>query len=218
MRIDAPQPAAMPEPTGWSPGAVAPAPSTRAAGLLRGGLDAWLGHAERAEGVPLTSVQVALLAPVLAGAAMLAEDVVRADLARVRIQVGGLAAGAGNVATTVGTNVYVSDAARATQILSWSGRGWLAHELGHTMQWRRLGPQDGSDSARDRRFLDAYVGAYAAHDGSLKRGGFFQAATELLRRHRAGEPAGNVGDLLHDTHPFEREANAISKAFRDATA
>jgi hypothetical protein len=200
-----------PEPAGWSPGAVAPAPSTRAAGLLRGGIDAWLGHGERAAGVPLTSVQVALLAPVLAGAAHVAEAVVRGDLANVRIQVGGLAAGNGNVATTVGTNVYVSDAAYATQILSWAGRGWLAHELGHTMQWRRLG-------GSDRHFLDAYVGAFAWHDGSPKRGGFFQAAAEALRRHRAGDPIGNLGALLHDTHPYEVEADAISAAFRAATA
>ncbi|MCW2927958.1 MAG: hypothetical protein JWM86_1926 [Thermoleophilia bacterium] len=199
------------EPAGWAP-QLPPqlAPSTRPSGLLRGGLAAWRGIPELAAGIALSGVQVALLAPLLAAAASMSEAAVRADLEQVRVQVGGLAAGAGNVATTIGHHVYVSDAARAAQMLSWSSRGWLAHELGHTLQWRRAG-------GSDRTFLNRYVGAYARHDGSFGAGGFAQAFAELVRRRRAGEPVGPVGDLIHDTHPMERDAERIATAVRDAT-
>lgn len=198
------------EPPGWSPKLPdVVAPSSRPGGLLRGGFAAWRGVPERAGGVPLSGVQVAWLAPLLAAAASMPEQAVRADLGLVRIQVGGLAAGAGNVATTIGPNVYVSDAAHAARMLSWAGRGWLAHELGHTLQWRRAG-------GHDRAFLEQYVGAYARHDGSFRAGGFAQALGELVRRRRAGEPIGSLPDLVHDTHPMEREAERIANAVRDS--
>lgn len=203
--------AAVAEPAGWSPPVPGDlAPSTRPGGLLKGGFAAWRGVPERAAGIALTGVQVALLAPLLAAAGNVSEETVRADLGLVRVQVGGLAAGAGNVATTIGPQVYVSDAKHAAHILSWAGRGWLAHELGHTLQWRRLG-------GTDRGFLNAYVGAYVRHDGSFRAGGFAQALAELVRRRREGEPPKKVGDLIHDTHPLEREAERIAQAVRDAT-
>ncbi len=205
-------------PTGWSPGAVAPSTSTRAAGLIRGGLDAWRGVPERSVGVPLTAVQVALLAPFLAQAMQLAGDVVRSDLERVRVQVGGLAHDAGNMATTIGLNIYVSDAARATRMLSWEGRRWLAHELVHTMQWRRSASPGATDAQRDRTFLNEYVGAYVAHDGRFGNGGLVEAVREWKRRRDSGQPVGNVGELIHDTHPMEREAERIAVAFRASNA
>lgn len=200
-------------PSGWSPGTVTPSTSTRAPGLLRGGLDAWRGIPERSAGVPLTAVQVAMLAPYLADAVQLPGDVVRGDLERVRVQVGGLAHDAGNMATTVGLNIYVSDAARATRMLSWEGRRWLVHELGHTMQWRRSASPAASDARRDRTFLNEYVGAFVAHDGELGAGGFAEAVREWSRRRSSGTPVGKVGDLLHDTHPMEREAERVAVAF-----
>ncbi len=206
------QPAAG-EPRGWSPGAVAPSTSTRASGLLRGGFDAWRGVPERSAGVPLTAVQVATIAPHLARAMQLPGDVVRSDLERVRVHVGGLAHDAGGTATTIGPNIYVSDAARATRMLSWAGRRWLVHELGHTMQWRRAASPAATDAQRDRAFLNEYVGAFVAYDGRIGNGGFAEAAREWKRRRDSGTPVGNVGDLLHDTHPMEREADRVAVAF-----
>ncbi len=206
------------EPAGWSPGPVTPSTSTRAPGLLRGGLDAWRGVPERSAGVPLTAVQVAMLAPYLASSMQLPDATVRSDLERVRVHVGGLAHEAGNMATTIGTNIYVSDAARATRMLSWGGRRWLVHELGHTMQWRRSASPEASDAQRDRTFLNEYVGAYVAHDGRLGAGGFAEALREWRRRRESGTPIGNVGDLLHDTHPMEREAERVAVAFSRAGA
>jgi hypothetical protein len=221
MRIVEQQPAATRptgEPAGWSPGAVAPSTSTRAPGLLRGGLDAWRGVPERSAGVPLTSVQVGTLAPFLAQQMQLPGDVVRGDLERVRVHVGGLAHDAGGMATTIGLNIYVSDAARATHMLSWAGRRWLVHELGHTMQWRRSASPAATDAQRDRTFLNEYVGAYVAHDGRIGGGGFAEAIREWRRRRETGTPVGNVGDLLHDTHPMEREAERVAVAFSRAGA
>jgi hypothetical protein len=205
-------------PAGWSPGAVSPSTSTRAPGLVRGGLDAWMGRPERSAGVPLTSVQVTMLAPFLAREAKLDESVVLEDLRAVRVHVGGLAHDAGNTATTIGPHIYVSDAARATRILSWEGRRWLVHELGHTMQWRRTGASQASDAARDRTFLNHYIGAFASYDGSVKQGGLVNAFREWQRRRDAGEPtpAKQIPDLLHDFHPMEQEAERIAVAFRDA--
>jgi hypothetical protein len=203
------------EPAGWSPGAVAPALSSRGHGLLRGALDAWRGVPETSLGAALTQVQVDTLAPFLAGQLGMVEAGVRRDLAQVRIQTGGLAYDVPDMATTVGPNIYVADASYATRMLSWGGRAWLAHELVHTMQWRRIGDALGltSDAARDRAFLNRYVGSFASHDGRIREGGFVQAARELLRRHRDGTPMGKVGDVVHDTHPMEREAIKVAATF-----
>jgi hypothetical protein len=207
--------AAVREPKGWSPGMVSPAPSSRPGGLISGGLAAWAGKREAALGVALTKTQVNTLAPFLAGQFGAAEAAVRDDLAQVRIQVGGLAHGAGNVATTVGHHIYVSDAKWATHILSWPGRKWLAHELAHTMQWRRVGDaaKVTTDAQRDREFLNRYVGAYAGYDGKVSEGGFFQALKEIARRKREQVPVGGVGGIVHDTHPMEREAAKVASAF-----
>lgn len=204
------------EPAGWSPGAVSPSTSTRAPGLLRGGFDAWRGIPERSAGVPLTAVQVAMLGPYLARSMQLDDEIVRGDLERVRLHVGGVAHDAGNMATTIGLNIYVSDAARATRMLSWAGRRWLVHELGHTMQWRRSASPAATDGQRDRTFLNEYVGAFVAHDGTLGAGGFAEAVREWRRRRESGTPVGKVGDLLHDTHPMEREAERVAVAFATA--
>jgi hypothetical protein len=158
-----------------------------------------------------------MLAPFLAHATQLPGSVVRADLERVRVHVGGLAHDAGNMATTIGLNIYVSDAARATRMLSWAGRRWLAHELVHTMQWRRSASPDATDAQRDRTFLNQYLGSYVVHDGKLSAGGFVEAAKEWKRRRDAGVPVGRPGDLIHDTHPMERAAERIALAFIDSS-
>lgn len=199
------------EPAGWSPGLVSPDRSTRADGLLRGGLDAWLGRAELARGVPLTTTQVQLLTPFLAQHAGLPAHVVRADLEQVRVHVGGLASGAGNVATTIGHHVYVSDAAWATRLLSWGSRRWLVHELAHTMQWRRVVPPAAGTAARDRAFLERYLAGLVHHEGRPSEGALLAGLREWLRHPSPG--AGSIGDAIHDAHHMEREASAIAAAF-----
>lgn len=204
------------EPADWSPGAVDPAPSTRGHGLLLGALSAWRGVPEAAAGAALTRVQVDTFAPFLSTRLGLDATQVRSDLERVRVQVGGLADKVPNMATTVGTNIYVADAGFATHMLSWSGRNWLAHELVHTMQWRRLDAGLTTDAQRDRRFLNHYVGNFVAKNGSVAKGGFAQALGEFLRRRRDDAPTGGFGDLLHDTHPLEREAILVAADFAAA--
>lgn len=202
------------QPDGWSPGAVSPSTSSRAGGLLRGGLDAWRGTPELSVGVGLTGAQITTLSPFLAARMQMEERIVRGDLERVRIHVGGLAQGAGNVATTIGTNIYVSDAANATQLLGWSGRTWLAHELVHTMQWRQLDRTGMTDAQRDRAFLNRYVGRYVADEGSIGKGGLAVALRTWLANRTADRPQPGMGDLLHDAHPMEHEANLVAREFK----
>jgi hypothetical protein len=73
-----------------------------------------------------------------------------------------------------------------------------------------------SDGARDRAFLNAYVGAFAHVDGHVSQGGLVSAFREWQRRRDAGEPAKKLPDLLHDTHPMEREAERVAQAFAAA--
>jgi hypothetical protein len=202
------------QPAGWSPGPVAPSTSTRAGGLLRGGIDAWRGTPERSVGVGLTDAQVATLAPFLSQQMQLEERVVRGDLDRVRVHVGGLAKDAGNVATTIGTDIYVSDAARATRLLDWSGRTWLAHELVHTMQWRQLDRPGMTDAQRDRTFLNRYVSRFVADEGAIGKGGLATALRQWLDNRKSNGPKPGMGDLLHDAHPMEREAIRVATAFK----
>lgn len=206
------------DPARWAPVVVAPGASTRASGLLRAGIDAWRGVPERAVGVRLTEMQVDALAPFLASQAGVDALRVREALTKVQVHIGGPAAGAGNMATTFGTHLYVSDAARATRLLSWGGRRWLAHELVHTVQWLRGGTAADTDARRDRVFLERYVGSYGMSGGSVRAGGAWQAAAELIRRLAARQPVGSIGNLIHDTHPMEREASRIADAFVRATA
>lgn len=206
------------QPKGWSPGDVSPSTSTRAGGLVLGGIDAWRGVPERSAGVGLTDAMVSTLAPFLAGQMGIHEGFVRSDLHRTRLHVGGLAKDAGGTATTIGHAIYVSDAARATRMLGWGGRTWLVHELAHTMQWRRSAGPKASDAQRDRAFLNRYLGKYVSHDGSITRGGIAMALRELLRRRDPAVEADGITDVIHDTHPMEVEAAKVAIAFRDRTS
>lgn len=205
------------QPKGWSPGEVAPATSSRAGGLIRGGIDAWRGVPERSTGIGLTDAMVATLAPFLAEQMGLSENLVRSDLHRTRLLVGGLAKDAGGTATTIGHAIYVSDAARATRMLGWSGRTWLVHELAHTVQWRKAAPAEATIAQRDRAFLNQYLGKYVSHDGSISRGGLAAALRELLRRRDPKVEADGIGEVIHDTHPMEVEAAKVASAFRART-
>lgn len=194
----------------WSPKVPASIPaSTRPGGLISGATSAWFGTAERAAGVALTPRQIVAMTGLMTSALGMKSDAVRGVLERVRVQVGGPAEDAGNVATTIGVNVYVSDAAHAARILSWHGRRWLAHELAHTMQWVREPGR--TDAQRDRSFLGTYLDGFVADgSGKLGKGGLLAAWKEFQRRQDTGEPGGNLGDLLHDAHPMERQAAKVA--------
>jgi hypothetical protein len=207
---------------GWTP-TIGPdlAVSSRSPGLVRGAFDAWRGVPETARGIALSDAMVGALTPFLAAQAGIAPSVVGDDLRSVRIVVGGPAAGAGNTATTIGHAIYVSDAARAARMLSWEGRRWLAHELVHTMQWRRSAPAAATTAARDRAFLNCYVGQFVAHEGDPRKGALLEALRTWLRErdaHASGAGASSIADAVHDAHPMEREAERIAVAFRDLTA
>ncbi len=178
---------------------------------------AWRGCAETADGAPLTSVQLNSLAPFLAQRLNIAEAIVRGDLSRVRVLTGGPAAGTRNMATTIGTNIYVSDAACAVTMLSWDGRLWLAHELTHTMQWRRAALDATTDAKRDRAFLNQYVGKFVSDDGSIGKGGLATAFKAWLQSRREPRNPVTIGDLIHDSHPLEREAAQVALAFGAVT-
>ncbi len=208
---------------GWSPTIKESLPiSTRAKGLIRAGLDAWRGVPEQAGGVRLSDAMVGTLTPFFASKLKLDEAVVRDDLTKVRIVAGGPAHDAGGTATTIGHTIYVSDAARAQRMVSWSGRRWLAHELVHTMQWRQSDDAWASPAQRDRAFLNRYLGKFIADGGSVTKGGLVQALRAWLKD-REGERHGDheidgIGDVIHDAHPMEREAEQVARMFRDQTA
>jgi hypothetical protein len=215
--LSATVPAGLP-PAGWSPPSISTAVSTRPAGLVSGGLAAWRGIPETAVGTLLTPAQVDLLASPLASHFSLPIDLVRGTLARTQIVLGGLAAGAGNVATTIGTSVYVSESKWATHIMSWAGRGWLAHELAHTMQWLSIGRSHTANAARDRAFLNRYLSRFAHDDGDLRRGALVRAALDAWRDRRTSGKKPGVGDRIHDSHPMEIDASRVASAFVAATA
>ncbi|MCB0879825.1 MAG: DUF4157 domain-containing protein [Thermoleophilia bacterium] len=208
---------------GWSPTIKAAIPSsTRANGLLRAGIDAWRGIPEQAGGVRLSQVMVDTLAPFYATNMQLDEATVRTDLSNVHVVLGGPAHDAGGMATTIGRTIYVSDAKRAAHMLSWDGRRWLAHELVHTMQWRQSNPASAAtDSQRDRSFLNTYLGKYVADQGSISKGGLVTALRAWLKSrddHASDAETDGIGEIIHDTHPMERQAEQLGRAFRDQTA
>ena len=227
----APTPAAATAPTaaaggpipGWSPTLKAGLPfSTRAKGLIRAGLDAWRGVPEQAGGVRLSQAMVGALTPFFAQQLKLDEAVVRQDLSKVQIVAGGPAHDAGGTATTIGHTIYVSDADRAQRMLSWKGRRWLAHELVHTMQWRTSADAWASPADRDRAFLNRYLGKFIADGGSISKGGLVTALRTWLKQrddaHTGDHEVDGVGDVIHDSHPMEREAEQLARVFRDQTA
>lgn len=195
-------------------------PSARRDGLLRGGLDAYRGVSELGTGQPLTGPQVARLAPFLASTFRLPEPTVRGDLEAVRIYTRGLAANQTRTAVTVGPDMYVPGADDLRRITSWEGRGWLAHELGHTMQWRRTDPQGipgaAGDLERTRRFLKADLVGFAVDD-HLRPGGIPRGIAHWVRARLdhapGGPPPPTLAGAIHDAHHLEAEAERAARAF-----
>lgn len=212
------QPAA-PSPAGWAPKAIALVPSSRRSGLVGAAWDAARGVNEPGAGQALTDAQVGALAPFLASSFELPVATVEADLRATRLYTGGPATRPW-WATTIGRDIYVPGRSEMQRILSWEGRRWLAHELGHTMQWRRAESGDGADRdlARTRRMLAGYAAATVLDNrlgpGAVPRGVGAWVGSRLRR-----DPAApKLGDAIHDAHWMEREAERHAADFESATA
>lgn len=203
------------EPAGWAPDVVTVVPARRRPGIAAGTLDAVRGVVETGAGQPLSPLQRQMLAPFLAGAFGVPQDQARADLDAVRLYVGGPAAGRPGWAAQVDHSIYVAGERELTRILSWPGRRWLAHELGHVMQWRA--GSDGSDLDRTRHGVAAYTAGMALdprlRPGAIPRGLWNWAAARV----RGDARPPSLFGAVHDAHHIEREAERHAVAFRDAT-
>jgi len=155
----APAAAAPLAPAGWAPTSLAYTQGLRRSGMALGVLDALRGVTEQGNGQPLTDTQVATLAPFLANAYALPTPVVEHDLRDTRIYLGGPTGTQPDWAVTLGHDIYVGRPDDVQHLTSWDGRGWLAHELGHTMQWQRNPRAADNDVSRTRHFLASYGAA-----------------------------------------------------------
>ncbi len=204
---------------GWAPPRPVAIASTRSPGIVAAAWDAARGVQELGNGQPLTDIQIGALTPFLAQHYRLAEDVVRGDLSAVRIYVGGAAAGNGGWAVTLGRDIYVPNSAALERMVSWAGRRWLVHELGHAMQWRRM-PGD-TDAARTRGFLWQYTYRTMVDSeglGAVPRGTWAWLRSRLGGDDPATPRPASLRDAIHDAHRSEQEAERVAIAFRDATA
>ena len=190
---------------GWAPTSHTYTPSALHSGMIRGALDALRGVTETTAGQPLSDAQVATLAPFLANAYDLPTDTVTHDLQATHVYIGGLDGAQPDHAVTIGHAIYVGRPADVDYLTSWDGRGWLAHELGHTMQWRRE-PGGASDVGHTRRFLVQYGESTAV---SLPLG-----AWRWLHGKLDGKSGGpSLPNALHDAVKMEAEANQHSAEF-----
>jgi hypothetical protein len=184
--------------------------------LVAGTLDAVRGVAELGNGQPLTTPQVDLMTPHLASAFQLPAEQVRSDLEAVRLYVGGPAAKMPGWAVQLDHSTYVAGQKELERILSWQGRRWLVHEMGHVMQWRQA--SDGSDLDRTRRGTAEYLTGFVVDDrwlpGAAPRGLWNWASAKI----RGAEKAPSISDAIHDAHHIERQTERQAVAFRDATS
>ncbi|MBC7643695.1 MAG: DUF4157 domain-containing protein [Thermoleophilia bacterium] len=192
-------------PAGWAPATLTYTPGARRSGMAPGVFDALRGVTEGGNGQPLTDAQVATLAPFLANAYALPAPVVEHDLRDTRIYMGGPAAAQPNWAVTLGHDIYVGRPDDVQHITSWNGRHWLAHELGHTMQWRQAGGGD-NDVSHTRHFLASYGAAMPAAVGV--------GAYRWLRGKLDHDPGGpSFNGAMHDAHRMEVEAERHAREF-----
>lgn len=136
-----------------------------------------------------------------------------------RLYVGGPVKGFGMGAVVLSNRVYVRDAPTLDRILGWSGRRFLAHELGHVVQHMR-----GIDTPLARALGGGLLGADRAALARYAGGTAGAAARATLawigQRLPGQDPAARQGwkDLAHDLHRLEDEAERHAIAFRDVTA
>ncbi len=206
--------------SGWEPASCVYTPSVRRSGPIGAAYDAIRGVTEHGDGQPLTDAQVATLAPYLATSYDLPIGTVHADLQSVRIYTGGAASGNGGWAVTMGPDIYVATNGAVDRMMSWEGRRWLAHELGHTMQWRRTGGD--SDVSRTRRFLWTYTARNVVDErflpGAVPRGTWTWLRGKLGHPDPSHPRQQSLKSAIHDAHSMEAEAQRIALAFRAASA
>jgi hypothetical protein len=197
---------------GWAPTSIVDVPSHRRVGAIKCSFDALRGVTELGNGQPLTDVQVSTLAPFLSKSYDLPEAVVRTDLANTRVYIGGPATKPG-WAFTMGTDLYVPGHRELERLLSWDGRRWLSHELGHTMQWRKLDAPN--NLARTRRDYLQYAGQFfrdpGPGHGAIVDG--IKRWVDERRNPRPELPKQPFGNALHDAHPREIEAEKYARIF-----
>lgn len=210
-------------PAGWTPATVAVVPSTRKPGMLPAVIDAYKGVNELGNGQALSAVQVAKLAPFLASAYKQPEAVVAADLLGVRLYTGGAAAGQPNMAITVGRDIYVEGASEVERIMSWGYRGWLTHELGHTMQWRSVPDRDArTEVGRMRANIHNYAGALVVGKpwwgpGAIELG-VGKWVHENINPFNKNKSHISLSNAVHDSNRFEIEAEVNAQGFSKQTA
>ena len=200
-------------PAGWTPPISAVA-STRHSSFFGALLDAVRGRDERGDGQALSAVQLDALTRLFAWAYRLPEEAVAAELAEVRIYVGGAAADRGGQTVTLGSDIYVVDAARVAFIMSWQGRRLLAHELGHVMQCllvpeREAAALGGGKLGRVRGTALNYAVAVAGPALVRGIGKWLADRAQPERRSRRR----SIVDDVHDFHPLEIDAERHARAF-----
>lgn len=181
--------------------------------------DAWRGVPESGGGQSLTGVQILTLAPVLAAGFRLSPIEVVHDLRSVRAYVGGPAARTPGNAVTIGTNVYLHDARDVDRIFSFDHRRWLAHELGHTMQWRSQSPAKiGVLGKRDRAFMLDY-GTKMLPGPGHGVGALIDGTVSWIRSRLPGSsrPKASWTDSVHDANTMEQQAERIARRFERLT-
>lgn len=211
-RVAAPSPPSLdPQaiaPPGWTPRNITPVPSALKPGFVGGFVDAIRGTTEPRPGQPLSLVQVGALSPLLAKEWGLPVTTVAKDLKGIGIFTGGPPADRASYAVTLGKNIYVKGEDDIKRMLSWDGRRWLTHELGHTMQWRRAANDQGNTD-RDRllRFAGQYVGALpkAVPVGIAK-----WANNNFNPINRDKKPI-SIEKAIHDSHSLEHEAEVKAR-------
>jgi hypothetical protein len=190
--------------------------------MLPAAFDTWRGAKELGNGQALTPVQVATFAPFLAKTWSLPQDVVTSDLGKVRLYLGGPAAHTPWNAVTLAQDIYVQTDSELNNIVSWDGRRWLAHELGHVMQYReRPTPKAPDDIRRVRAAINRYVGAMLIDPnggvGAIPKGiGWW--FRENLDPRNGNKSHIALGKAVHDSHRLEIEAEASAQLFLKATA
>lgn len=206
---------------GWTPAGVQAVPSVRKAGMLPAAFDALRGVDELGNGQALSPVQVAALSPYLSASFKLNPVRVAQDLSKVRVYTGGPAAGMPWWAVTLGRDIYVNGETELKAMFDWGQRRWLAHELGHTMQWRRTGDDDTTtDLSRMRRSMGKYVGGMALddrlHPGAVPRGLALWFRENIDPRNH-NKSHISLSNAVHDTHHLEREAELHAQGFERLT-
>ncbi len=204
---------------GWTPTDVTAWESVRRSSVL-GTLDAARGVREEHPGQALSDAQRAVLGGFLSREYGLPEETVARDLERVRMYVGGPGGGGGFGGIALGHEIYLANEQTLERILSWQGRRFLAHELGHVMQWRasRDGEEPGDDLRRTRRFLGNYVAGFVVDDrwrpGAVPRGMTRWVAARLPGTERDRRPLMRE---IHGAHHMEVRAEQVAQRFRAGT-